>query len=243
MGQPELLSQDFLLHEDSHDDEKLEKKQRLLRNEFQTDGMWGIPLIRRQAIDLDQIEPWCYVKAKKDDKEYRHKTIHFFTYDWLYETVYTKPDVALEKLAQYHALLTPDFSCYFDMPLALQLHSTFKNRWCGAYWQSQGLNVIPAVGWGEAASFAFCFDRVEPGSVVAISTYCREEYKREFMLGYDRMLEVINPSAIICYGDLFAEMRGNVNAFSPFNHKELIAKLGMEEYTRRYLEGSLYPSN
>ena len=43
------------------------------------------------------------------------------------------------------------------MPLALQIESVFKNRWCGAYWQSKGLKVIPTVSWGDERSFDFCF--------------------------------------------------------------------------------------
>lgn len=149
----------------------------------------------------------------------------------------------MEKLDQYYALLTPDFSCYFNMPIALQINSTFKNRWCGAYWQKQGMRVIPTIEWGDERSFEFCFDGVEQGAVVAVSTYAREEYKEEFLLGYNKMLERIKPSAILCYGELFDGMRGNVKALSPFNHEELIKKLGFDEYVKRYMEGDLYPSN
>lgn len=58
-------------------------------------------------------------------------------HDWKFDKVYNKPDDELEKLKQYYALLTPDFSLFTDMPLALQIESVFKNRWCGAYWQSR----------------------------------------------------------------------------------------------------------
>lgn len=60
------------------------------------------------------------IKSKVNDKENEHKTIHFYTYDLLFENVFTKPEVAMEKLDQYYALLTPDFSTYKDMPLAVQ---------------------------------------------------------------------------------------------------------------------------
>ena len=225
------------------EEEKREKKQKLVRNEFKTSGKYGIPLIKKQNIDLDKIEPWCFVKTKLNDEEYKNKTIHFFTYDWNFEAAYSKPEVTLEKLDQYYALLTPEFSTYTDMPLVLQAYSTFKNRWCGAFWQKQGMRVIPTIAWGTPASYEFCFDGVEQGSVVAVSTYAREHLEKEFMPGYNKMLEIIKPSAIICYGDPFDEMRGKVKACSPFNHKELIAKLGMAEYMKKFLAGELYPSN
>ena len=103
--------------------------------------------------------------------------------------------------------------------------------------------VIPTITWGTPSSYEFCFDGVEQGSVVAVSTYAREDIKEGFMPGYNKMLEAIHPSVILCYGEPFDEMKGNVKAFSPFNRDELIAKLGMGEYAKRYMEGSLYPSN
>lgn len=242
MGQFEM-SYDFSVAEKSYAEEKNDKKQRIVRNEFVTVGKYEMPLIRKQSIDINKIKPWCFAKVKLNDKENSDRTIHFFTYDWLYESVYAKPEIAMEKLDQYYALLTPDFSCYFNMPIALQINSTFKNRWCGAYWQKQGMRVIPTIEWGDERSFEFCFDGVEQGSVVAVSTYSREEYKEEFLLGYNKMLERIKPSAILCYGELFDGMRGNVKALSPFNHEELIKKLGFDEYVKRYMDGDLYPSN
>lgn len=148
----------------------------------------------------------------------------------------------MEKLDQYYALLTPEFSLYMDMPKSLQIYSTFKNRWCGAFWQKQGKIVIPTVCCAGEESYDFCFDGIEEGSVVAVSTYSREDCKDEFMIGYNKMLEVIKPSAIICYGTPFPEMKGNIKAISPFDQEELIAKMGFDNYMKKYLAGELYPT-
>lgn len=221
--------------------EKLLKKLKLVRNEFKTVGKYGMPLIKKQGIDLDKIELWNYTKTKLDDEENNHKTIHFFTYDWLFENVYEKPETTLEKLDQYYALLTPEYSLYWDMPKALQIYNTFKNRWCGAYWQKNGKIVIPTICCAGDESYDFCFDGIEQGSVVAVSTYCREEYKKEFMKSYNKMLEIVKPSGIICYGTPFDEMKGNIKAVDPFNKEEVIKKIGVTEFTKKYLAGELYP--
>lgn len=201
-----------------------------------------MPIIKKQDIDLDKIDLWNYTKTKLNDKENKHKTIHFFTYDWLFENVYEKPEIAMEKLDQYYALLTPEFSLYWDMPKALQIYSTFKNRWCGAYWQKNGKIVIPTVCCSGDDSYDFCFDGIEEYSVVAISTYARENYKNEFMKSYNKMLEIIKPSAIICYGTPFPEMKGNIKEISPFDKDELISKMGFENYMQKYLASELYPT-
>ncbi len=223
--------------------DKLEKKLKMVRSEFKMAGKYQMPLIKKQDIDLDKIELWCYTKAKPNDDEYKNKTIHFFTYDWKFENVYDKPETAMEKLDQYYALLTPEFSLYWDMPKALQIYSTFKNRWCGAYFQKMGKLVIPTVCCAGADSYEFCFDGIEEGSVVAISTYCREDNKQEFMKSYNKMLEVIKPSAIICYGQPFPEMKGKIKVINPYNYQELMDKMGKDVFLNKYFAGELYPSN
>ena len=224
-----------------YEEEKRKKKQKLVRNEFEQSGKYGMPLIKKQKIDLDKIELLSYLKTKNNDSENKNKAIHFFTYDWNFETVYEKPEQALEKLDQYYALLTPEFSTYKDMPLARQIDSIFKNRWCGAFWQKQGKIVIPTISWGSCDCFDFFCDGVEEGSVVAVSTYTREDNKKSFMKGYEIMLEKIKPRAIICYGTPFDEMKGNIKAIDPFNREELIKKIGLSEFTRKYFAGELYP--
>lgn len=87
----------------------------------------------------------------------------------------------------------------------------------------------------------FCFDGIEKGSVVAVSTYTREDNKEGFMLGYNKMLEIIEPSAIICYGTPFPEMKGNIKAIAPYNKEELIKKMVLAKFTEKYLAGELYP--
>ena len=228
-----------------YQDDKQEKKQKLVRNEFLDRGgnKFGIPLVKKQNIDLTKIEPWSFVKTKLEDEENKHKTIHFFTYDWLFETVFDKPEKAFEKLDQYYAVMGPEFSTYKDMPYAVQLWSVFKSRWCCAFWQKHGLKVIPTIAWGTPDSHEFCFEGVEQGSTVAVSTYYSQDNKKGFMEGYEKMLEKIKPSAILCYGVPFREMRGNVIELSPYDHKALIKQLGQDEYVRRYMAGDLYPSN
>lgn len=226
---------------DEYKDEKRRNKQMLVRNEFKGVGKYEMPVIKKQEIDLDKIELMNYTKTKTSDDENRHKTIHFFTYDWLFDSVYEKPETTLEKLDQYYALLTPEFSTYKDMPLARQIDSVFKNRWCGAFWQKQGMKVIPTVSWGSIPCMEFCFDGIEKGSVVAVSTYTREDNKNGFMLGYNKMMETIEPSAIICYGAPFPEMKGNIKSIDPYNKKELIKKIGLAKFTEKHLSGELYP--
>lgn len=203
--------------------EKQKKKQDLVRNEFlfqnNSCGKYEFPKIKKQNIDVNKIEFLSYVNAKTDDTKNKDKTIHFFTYDWKFEKVYENAEEELEKLKQYYCLLSPDFSIFTNMPIALQIQSIFKNRWCGAYWQSKGLKVIPTISWGDERSFDFCFDGIEEGSIVAVCTYCRENCEEEFMLGYNEMIKRIKPSEILCYDEPFQSMKGNIKEFLPTTYE------------------------
>lgn len=203
--------------------DKQKKKQQLVRNEFlyngNSVGKYNMPLIRKQKIDVNKIKFLSFVNAKKDDIENKDKTIHFFTYDWKFEKVYESAETELEKLSQYYCLLSPDYSIFTNMPKALQIESVFKNRWCGAYWQSKGLKVIPTVSWGDENSFDFCFDGIEEGSIVAVCTYYRENCEEEYMLGYNEMLKRIKPSAVLCYDEPFKSMTGNIKEFLPTTYE------------------------
>ena len=126
-----------------------------------------------------------------------------------YSIILSLPKVR-EKFRQYAFLLTPDFSTYADMNIWRQVESVAWNRWVGAYWQNNGLTVIPTISWSSRRSFDFCFDGVEKNSIVAISTIGCKKSKLPFMLGYEAMLNRLNPQTIICFGDPFPEMTGNI---------------------------------
>lgn len=192
---------------------------RLVRNQFEMVGEFDIPLIKKQDIDLTKIKLFNYSNTKYNDIKNKNKTIHFFLHDYRFEHMYSNAEMAIEKIKQYYAVCTPDFSLYTDMPLLLQMYSVFKNRWCGAFWQSQGLNVIPTISWSDERSFSFCFDGIETGSIVSISTHGNRKCKEEFMLGYNKMLEKIKPCAILCYGKPFEEMKGNLIVF-PYKRRD-----------------------
>lgn len=105
---------------------------------------------------------------------------------------------------------------YIEMPYTIQLYNTFRNRWCGAFFASKGIRVIPTVNWGDEKSFDFCFKGIEKGSIIAVSTYMfhesnhHKDQKELFMKGYNKMLSEIEPEKIICYSEPFSEMKGDI---------------------------------
>lgn len=181
-----------------------------LRNEFEKSGQWGFPLIKKQDLDLTQVELISYSDISKNDDANLNKGVHFFIDDYRFEVLYNHPEKVLGKLRKYRFVLTPDYSLYSDMDPWRQIESIGKSRWVGAYWQKNGLTVVPTISWGQPSTFRFCFDSVEKNSAVAVGMIGCKHEKISFLKGYQAMLEIIQPSAIICFGKPFAEMEGNI---------------------------------
>ena len=182
-------------------------QQRFLRSSFKGDGRWDIPIVRKQQIKLSNINFLAFNSTRNDEAPmFREFAVHFFVDDNRFEVVYSQPDKNLAKLKQYKLLLTPDFSLYGEMQPWRRIESTGKSRWCGAYWQSNGLTVVPTISWSTPESFDYAFDGVEKNAYVAVGMIGCKHSKRSFLKRFDAMCERITPECIICVGEPFHEM-------------------------------------
>jgi hypothetical protein len=180
-------------------------RETFLRNEFYMVGKADIPFVYSQKIDLSDLQFIGFHNTKSNDLKNRHKTVHFFLDDYKFDRVYDKPDRYEPRLRQYKQLLTPDFSLYTDISISKQSNAVFNSRWCGAFWQSKGFIVIPTMQWGNEESFNFCFDGVEKGSIVAVSTLGSTKVKTAWLAGFKAMCEKICPTKVVCYCKPFEE--------------------------------------
>jgi hypothetical protein len=170
----------------------------------------GMPFVYRQNIDLEYLQLIGYNQTSTlpllGGTNKQCKTVHFFLDDYRFEDVWSEPSRQLKKLRQYKQVLGPDFSAYTLMPLELQRWNIFRSKWCCAYWQQQGLAVIPTVNWSTEESYDWAFDGIEEGSVVALSTVGCYSVEEGFMHGFKAMVERIKPSKVVNYGKNFDGM-------------------------------------
>ncbi len=204
-----------------------------LRNQFDGDGIFQMPLIKKDTIDIKNISFVGYDKLS--EKEY-DKIVHFFLDDYKFEVMWNNPEPRIDKLSKYKVVLTPQFSLFTEMPIGLKIYQTFKNRWCGAYFQSKGIKTIPSLAWGDSDTYWFCFDGIEKRSVVAVSTIGVKTEKDLFLAGYNEMLRKLQPSAIICYGNPFEEMKGNITIIDYAETNNLKSKGIYVHKTYRYFD-------
>jgi hypothetical protein len=186
-----------------------------LRNQFPRHGKYGIPLVRKQRIDLTDLELIACTNTVCGDNECFDCGVHFFVDDEHFTDLYAQPEKTLARYSQYRLCCTPDYSVYGEMQTWRQIESVAHGRWVGAWWQSKRMSVVPAVSRDKYASFDFCFDGIEKGCIVAVATYACRQARLGYLRGYSAMLERMHPSAVICHGTPFPGMAGPIVAIQP----------------------------
>ena len=93
---------------------------------------------------------------------------HFFFDDYNFMAAWREPDKYIDRLREFKAVVSPDFSLYTDFPRALQILACYRRQWCGAYWQEKGIDVIPDVRWGDEESFNYCFLGIPNGGTTGV---------------------------------------------------------------------------
>ncbi|GHT80941.1 hypothetical protein FACS1894125_0720 [Actinomycetota bacterium] len=181
------------------------------------------PFIYKQNVDLGDLSLIGYSQTSTlpllgGGIKKNTKTVHFFLDDYRFEEVWSTPEKYIKKLKQYKQVLGPDFSAYTQMPLELQRWNIFRGKWCCAYWQQQGLAVIPTVNWAGQNTYDWAFDGIEQGSIVALSTVGCYYVEDDFMQGFKEMVNRIKPDRVVNYGKNFDGMEELVDTVQvPYN--------------------------
>lgn len=172
---------------------------------FESDNEYGIPTLEKCSRVPAQLVQWGSRPELLASPA--NSAIHFFVDDYRFECAWKQPARYIDLIRSVGCALTPDFSLFRDMPLAMQIWNTYRNRWLGCYWQSCGIEVIPTISWSEPHDF--CYAGVERGSIVAISSVGLNDRKARFMFreGFEKMIDVLRPEAILCYGKMPRDMQ------------------------------------
>ena len=170
---------------------------------YRADGFYQMPVIGGCKYVPSDLIGFKYVKAQNAIPE--DTAVHFFIDDYQFERVWNNPPVYIGMLIDRgcECALSPDFSLYMDMPMAMKVWNVYRSRLVGQMMQDAGLQVIPTLQWAEPETFAFCFDGIAKGGTVATSNVgiMRDPEALEvFKTGMDEAIKRIQPDTILCYG-------------------------------------------
>lgn len=182
--------------------------------QFPTNSFYGMPEMQPTNTVGDKMLRFMDWKECDNPSEY---IAHFYYDDYKFMAAWRNPEKYISRLRKFKAVVSPDFSLYTDFPRALQILACYRRQWCGAYWQSLGIDVIPDVVWGDKESFAYCFDGIPHGGTVAVSTVGvrnDSDWNNKdgdlFKAGYDEMMNRLEPKTVILYGAMIEGLDGNI---------------------------------
>ena len=211
-----------------------QKRQRadVFKSGFVTDACFSpvheFPWLKRTEYKPNRAIP--FDKAARSTKH--DHWIHFYIHDKQFECVWNNPKQYLNLLQRFGGVITPDFSLYRELPLAMQIWNTYRNR-AIAYWlQNNGVNIIPNLRWGDERTYSFAFEGIEQGGTVAVSTNGCIQKKLDrhyFAKGLAKMVEVLKPSTIVNYSytpdDIFAHHKSQgIEVIQIQNYTEAVCK-------------------
>ena len=168
-------------------------------NLFPTDNDMKVPMLRldRQPQTI-QIPFVLFGEQKRSFKMNGHGTLHFYTDDYKFQSVYEHP----EKIFNHHPanIVEPNFSLFNEVPVAFGLQQVYKKRQIARQMQEMGIGVF--VDLNVAAKY---YKLNLLGVPTGYSSFCTRGYSdRMQYLEYEWMLarQIVggNPLKFVIYG-------------------------------------------
>lgn len=161
---------------------------------------------------------------KKPETLLRDLCGHFFTTDSNFEAFWNYPFRYLRFLQRLRCVISTDFSLYTNMLLMQKLWNSFRNKLLSAFYQRNGINLIPAPSWGDLANIDLYMEGWPKESVIAVNSTGIGLDKRcryIWLEGYHAMLEILKPIHIIRYGAYIEGERQEISTYYQNNNKQI----------------------
>lgn len=163
------------------------------------DGKFEMPSLMPVSLVPNKLVPFSKAIAQKNYDVW----VCFYEYDANFIRIWNQPHRYLPILQKFKGVISPDFSLYRNMPLCMQMWSTYQGRALAYWWQENGIHVIPNIRFSDARSFEFCFNGIPKNSIISVGTHgCIKEKidRKYFKDGLSKLVEILSPNTIIVYG-------------------------------------------
>jgi hypothetical protein len=113
---------------------------------FPTNNEWDIPTLfpKLQADFIDApVRGWGSIKRKTTMRG----TWHFYTDDYKFAAMWSKPDEMLK--TQAISVVEVNYTTDDQMPMAMCLYRIFQKRWLSRYWQAKGIRIFADLNVAE----------------------------------------------------------------------------------------------
>lgn len=166
-----------------------------------TENIFDIPTVFPFTAFEDVPLHWVsFADLGRFDGVYADYGLHFFTADRDFETVWKSPDRYVPLFRQFRCIVMPDFSIYYDIPLALQIYNKYRSHWLAQYFSYKGVKVIPNISINVPQNDYILGAGYPHRSIVALSSVGSVRSPDELDILLDsvpRMIELLSPLEIL----------------------------------------------
>lgn len=193
----------------------LNKQDILEQLEFLTvPGQFPIPVIKR--VNPFGLPSLALPFSKVINRSNKDLMVVFYEPDIKFARVLHNPKRYVKPLKKFTCVVGPDFSQKIGMNEFVCYCNNWWNKALTAFYQSQGVFMIPNVTWSDPASYAYAFLGIPKHSVIAINcTSIKGNHAAMYLWrkGYEEALRVLQPILIIRYGDKMPGEREDISVY------------------------------
>lgn len=183
--------------------------------EFMTiPGQYPIPVIQKvEPFVLPSLAIPFSKAIYRDDKDVAGV---FYEPDAGFARILHNPKRYVDPLKRFVCVTGPDFSQKIGMNEFICYSNNWWNKALTAFYQIQGVKMIPNVTWSVPASYSYAFLGLPQHSVIAINcTGIKGNHTATYLWrkGYEEALRILEPALIIRYGDKMPGEREDISVY------------------------------
>jgi hypothetical protein len=99
--------------------------------------------------------------------------------------------------------MTTNYSLFYEQPGAIKIFNTYRNHWCGRYFQEAGLKVLPNINTGTGADLDYSFIGMpKHAPTIAIQLLSGSKSINdilEYRANLKRMMNTLLPDSLLVY--------------------------------------------
>ena len=169
-----------------------------------TTSQWNIPVVQPNHYTETPTRFMSFAEIKSIE-DLSDVCCHFYVDDWRFVRVFDYPDDMIPILRNCMYVICPDFSQLIGWPRFACFSNSCWNKAIGAYWQMNGVNIVPNITWNYPDSYKYSVTGWPKGGMIAINSKgCldTDESVYYWEQGYNFVLNEINPNKILRCGPI-----------------------------------------
>lgn len=146
----------------------------------------------------------------------KNSLVIFYEADAKFARILNNPKKYLPILKRFPCIVAPDFSQKIGLNKFICFSNSWWNKALDAFFQANGILVIPNVTWSTPSSYDYAFTGIPMHSVIAINSTGIIGNPAAVYLwrkGYEEALHRLEPILIVRYGDKIVGEREEISVY------------------------------